>query len=150
MRLPVPWEEFLKPFLNLNEFYRDLELFLKPFPDILPRNDLIFNVFRQVPADKVCCVLYGEDPYPRSASANGIAFWDAEIESWENRTVGNSMKNILKALLVAHGLADYRTPISECRKIAEQTGIKEPAELFGRWLEKGVLLVNVALTFSSF
>ncbi|NOX90662.1 MAG: hypothetical protein GXO77_16795, partial [Calditrichaeota bacterium] len=30
------------------------------------------------------------------------------------------------------------------------TGIKEPAELFGRWLEKGVLLVNVALTFSSF
>ncbi len=60
------------------------------------------------------------------------------------------MKNILKALLVAHGLADYQTPISECRKIAEQTGIKKPGELFRRWLEKGVLLVNVALTFSSF
>ncbi len=82
MRLPVQWEEFLKPFLNLNEFYRDLELFLKPFPDILPQKDLIFNVFQQVSPDKVSCVLYGEDPYPRSASANGIAFWDAEIESW--------------------------------------------------------------------
>ncbi len=150
MRLPTDWEALLAPFLNTDEFYQDLEAFLKSLPVVIPRKEKIFAVFHKVPAKNVCCVLYGEDPYPRVTSANGIAFWDAEINSWQDKTVGNSMKNILKALLVAHGLATYQTPISHCRKIAMELGIKGPGNLFRHWLAKGVLPVNVSLTFSSF
>lgn len=150
MRLPSDWETLLEPFLNLDTFYQNLDTFLSSFDAVIPVKEKIFAVFRQVPAQNVCCVLYGEDPYPRATSANGIAFWDAEIKSWQDKTVGNSMKNILKALLVAHGLATYHTPISRCREIAMESGIKGPGDLFRHWLEHGVLLVNVALTFSSF
>ncbi len=149
-RLPEVWENFLSPYLNAKIFYTELKAFLARFETIIPREDCIFRVFREVAPQNVCCVLYGEDPYPRSASANGIAFWDAQISDWEDRTVGNSMKNILKALLVAHGLATYQTPIKVCRKIAAQHDIKSPGDLFRHWLEHGVLLINVSLTFSSF
>ncbi len=150
MRLPKNWEDGLRPFLDLTAFYRDLDAFVASFPSIVPQKENIFAVFHRVPFSKVCCVLYGEDPYPRITSANGIAFWDAEIKTWDDKTVGNSMKNILKALLVAHGYATYHTPIKECRQIAGRLGIKGPADLFEHWLRKGVLMVNVALTFSSF
>jgi len=149
LRLPQDWEKFLESVLDLNQFYEKLDHFLAQFPTILPERDKIFNVFYLVPPEKVKCVLYGEDPYPRKSSANGVAFWDAEIKSWQDKTVGNSMKNILKALLVAHGLATYHTPIARCREIALEHGIKSPDQLFQHWLNNGVLLVNVALTYSS-
>ncbi len=149
MRLPREWELFLKDFLQLEEFYRKLDAFVRQFDSILPEPEKIFNVFHKVPPARVCCVLYGEDPYPRRESANGIAFWDAQITSWEDRTVGNSMKNILKALLVTHGLATYQTPIAHCRQIAREQGLRSPGALFEFWLSKGVLLINAALTFSS-
>ncbi len=149
MQLPKDWETLLNGTLNLDVFYLKLRQFLQSSPQVIPQKSQIFNVFYRVPVKKVCCVLYGEDPYPRKSSANGIAFWDNEVQSWQDRTVGSSMKNILKALLVAHGLADYSTPIAQCREIALQQGIKEPAALFEHWLQNGVLLVNVALTFTT-
>lgn len=98
---------------------------------------------------QVTCVLYGEDPYPRAASANGVAFWDAEITNWQDKTNGNGLKNILKALLVARGLADYSTPIAQCRQIAAANNFPPPAQLFERWLGQGILLINTAMTFSA-
>ncbi len=148
--LPKEWEDFLTPYFDLPSFYNQLQNFLDAFETIIPDRKHIFHVFEKISPARVCCVLYGEDPYPRSSSANGIAFWDAQITDWNDRTVGNSMKNILKALLVAHGLATYKTPISQCREIAVQHGIKGPGDLFRHWLAHGVLLINVALTFSSF
>ena len=97
---------------------------------------------------KVKCVLYGEDPYPRVTSANGVAFWDMEINSWSDKTNGNSLKNILKSLLVARGWADYQTPIERCREIAIKKQVMSPPQIFKYWLEKGVLLINTALTFA--
>ena len=93
--------------------------------------------------------MYGEDPYPRITSANGIAFWDVEIQQWDDKTNGNSLKNMLKALLIAKGLADYNTSIAECRKIAKDNNFMSPPRLFERWLGQGVFLINTALTFSS-
>ncbi|APF19967.1 hypothetical protein Calab_0411 [Caldithrix abyssi DSM 13497] len=149
MRLPADWEKLLTPVLDVRAFYNELERFIKQFSQIIPEKEKIFSVFHRVPPHRVCCVLYGEDPYPRLTSANGVAFWDEEIRSWDDRTAGNSMKNILKALLVARGLATYHTPIAQCREIARAHGLKSPADLFERWLQNGALLVNVALTFSS-
>ena len=125
-----------------------MNYFIKEQDTIIPREEQIFNVFNYMKPADVRCVLYGEDPYPRLTSACGVAFWDKEINSWNDKTNGNSLKNMLKALLVAENLANYKTTIAECRNIAAANGIKAPSELFEYWLGQGVLLINTALTFS--
>lgn len=148
-RLPSEWESFLdSKVFNLNLFYKSLNVFLNRFDFIIPDTQKIFAVFNYVKPENVTCVLFGEDPYPRHSSACGIAFWDKEINKWEDKTNGNSLKNILKALLASQGKATYNTPITECRQIALATTFKSPPQLFELWLNQGILLVNSALTFS--
>ena len=148
MRLPANWEIFLKDAMDFSVFYSELNTLLQKSDFITPQPELIFNVFHLVNPRDVRCVLFGEDPYPRRSSANGVAFWDAEIKSWQDKTNGNSLKNILKALLTADGLADYHTPIARCREIALERQLKSPQELFQLWLSQGVLLINTSLTFA--
>ena len=148
MQLPQNWQSFLSNKIDFNSFYKQLNTLIKQSDFIMPYPELIFNVFTLLKPEKVRCVLFGEDPYPRLASANGIAFWDTEIKSWQQKTNGNSLKNILKALLVEKKLANYSTPISECRRIAFKQNIASPANLFKLWLSQGVLLVNTSLTFA--
>lgn len=147
-RLPLIWEEFLAEKVDFGRFYREVDAFLINFKEILPDRRLIFNVFHKVHPDAVRCVIFGEDPYPRRQSACGIAFWDLEITDWSDKTNGNSLKNILKALLVEKGYATYQTSIQECRVIVREKGIINPPDLFESWLEQGVFLLNTALTFS--
>jgi uracil-DNA glycosylase len=147
-RLPESWEDFLGDCLDLDLFYKNLIDFLSRFESILPEYSLLFNVFNFVSPEKVRCVVYGEDPYPRKTSACGIAFWDKEINQWNQKTRGSSLKNILKALLVAKGWADYDTTIERCRTIASCKAVKSPPELFEHWLNQGVFLINTALTYS--
>lgn len=149
MRLPVEWEQLLKPYFDLEIFYPRLDRFVADLPRVIPSKDKIFHVFDYMAPADVRVVLYGEDPYPRVASACGVAFWDLEMESWNTKSNGNSMKNILKALLVADGQATYNNSIDECRILAENCSFLSPAELFKLWLGEGVLLVNSALTFSN-
>lgn len=149
-RLPSVWGKALSRNFDLNLFYQELDAFLKTIPHVIPAPDKILNVFSLVKPQRVRCVLYGEDPYPRPTSANGVAFWDLEMNSWNDKTNNNSLKHILKALLIAKGLADYTTSIEQCRHIAGQADFPSPPQLFQRWLEQGVLLVNTALTFSTF
>jgi len=150
MVLPMDWERFLAPYLDLQKFYHKLEEFLGDEKNIVPEKGLIFHVFSRITPGEVRCVLYGEDPYPRITSANGIAFWDAEIKEWDNRSNGNALKNILKALLVAKGQAIYQTSIAECRAKARRMQFFTPPQLFEFWLQQGLLPVNAAMTFSSF
>lgn len=149
MKLPLAWETWLDQFINFNQFYADLDKFVNQFGIIIPKPNLIFNVFTKMRPEEVRCVLFGEDPYPRITSANGIAFWDAEIKNWNDKTNGNSLKNMLKALLIAKRVADYNTSIAECRCIAETHHFPNPPQLFEYWLGQGIFLVNTALTFSS-
>jgi uracil-DNA glycosylase len=148
MYLPGEWEQFLNSSFPVQEFYNQLEKFINGFETIIPSKNNIFNVFEFLNPQDVKCVLFGEDPYPRLASACGVAFWDKEINSWEDKTNGNSLKNILKSLLVQQGHASYSTKIDECRKIARLVDFKSPPKLFEHWLSQGVLLVNTAMTFS--
>lgn len=149
MRLPNSWETWLDKYINFKQLYEDIDTFTNQFEIIIPNPEMIFNVFTKMRPEEVRCVLYGEDPYPRITSANGIAFWDVEIQNWDDKTNGNSLKNMLKALLVAKRLADYNTTIVECRKIAKDHHFMSPPQLFEHWLGQGVFLINTALTFSS-
>lgn len=148
MRLPREWETFLIPFFDLKKFYSQLDNFIAAFPDLMPARENIFHVFEFMTPEEVRVVLFGEDPYPRQTSACGVAFWDLEIDDWQKKTHGNALKNILKALLVARGLARYDNDIAECRRITKEHQLPAPPELFRLWLGQGILLVNSALTFS--
>ncbi len=148
MCLPPDWENFFRDSFFLQQFYNNLEIFTDSFATIIPKDENIFHVFDYMGPQKVKCVLFGEDPYPRITSACGVAFWDKEINNWDDKTNGNSLKNIMKSLLVHLRHASYETKISECRAIARAVGFKTPPELFEHWLGQGVLLINTAMTFS--
>ncbi len=149
MYLPHAWQSFLEEGLDVVAFHRTLRNHLNAYDEVIPRKEDLFNALKYVEPQEVTCVLFGEDPYPRITSANGVAFWDAEIKSWQDKTNGNGLKNILKALLVADDQADYFTPITECRQIAVNAEFPQPNQLFERWLNQGILLINTSMTYSS-
>ena len=117
--------------------------------DWLPGKDKIFNAF-SLPLDEVNYVLFGESPYPRQASANGYAFWDADVhELWSatgfskkvNRAT--SLRNILKMLLIAEGLLDKQhTSQADIAKIEKSQLIQTNQAFFSHLLQKGFLLLN--------
>ncbi len=148
MKLPEDWEIFLRAFIDPEVLYNNLYILLKNKKEIMPDRHLIFNVFNYMNPEDVQCVLYGEDPYPRPASAIGVAFWDAEIKAWSDKTNGSSLKNILKALLIDKKLADYNTSIAQCREIVLAENLPPPMEMFKSWLNQGILLINTAMTFT--
>ncbi len=148
MYLNKKWAELLNGLFSVADFYDQLENFLSDFELLIPKKENIFHVFDYMQPADVRCVLFGEDPYPRQTSACGVAFWDKEINSWDDKTNGNSLKNILKALLVQQGRAAYSTKINACREIARSENFKSPPQLFEHWLGQGVLLINTAMTFS--
>jgi uracil DNA glycosylase len=148
MYLPNEWIYFLKNYLNIEEHNCNLLKFIKEYDFIIPEKEKIYSVFHSVNPSDVKCVLFGEDPYPRITSACGVAFWDKEINSWHDKTNGNSLKNILKALLTAKGITKYSDSINKCREAAHKCHFISPPQLFELWLKQGVLLVNTALTFS--
>lgn len=118
----------------------------------LPGPEKIFNAF-SLPVDKVNFVLFGESPYPRAASANGFAFWDAAVnELWSptglskkvNRAT--SLRNIIKMLLVAEGvLSPEQTDQTVISKLNKENFVQNNQEFFTRFLQHGFLLLNATL-----
>lgn len=118
----------------------------------LPGPQQIFNAF-SLPVTKVNYVLFGESPYPRPASANGYAFWDAAVgDLWAptgfSKTVNRatSLRNILKMLLLAEGLlTPNHTTQGDIASLNKQGLIKTNHELFTSLLHQGFLLLNATL-----
>lgn len=115
----------------------------------LPGPDKIFNAFSQ-PIHQVHYVLFGESPYPRQASANGYAFWDASVENlWSptglsakvNRAT--SLRNIIKMLLIAEGLLDKsHASQAAIAQLEKNTLVQTNKELFHNLIKSGFLLLN--------
>ena len=75
----------------------------------LPGIDRLLAAFQR-DRDGVHYLLIGESPYPRRESANGIAFYDAAVDSlWSEQGLSKavnratSLRNIVKTALVAEG-----------------------------------------------
>jgi uracil-DNA glycosylase len=91
-------------------------------PNFLPSSKLIFKSL-EVDPDDVKVVIVGQDPYPNSEHAMGLAFSvPAEVG-----VLPASLKNIYKELEADLGI------------------IRENGDL-SAWLEQGVLLLNMSLT----
>ena len=118
----------------------------------LPGAEKIFNAF-SLPLTKLNFILFGESPYPRSASANGYAFWDANVEElWSEQGLSKSvnratsLRNIIKMLLLARGsLNEDNTSQAAIAKIDKTNLIKKGNDLFNAFLSRGILLLNTSL-----
>jgi len=120
--------------------------------DWLPGADRLLAAFRRDRAG-VKYLLLGESPYPRRASANGIAFYDAAVGPlWSEQGLGKavnratSLRNIVKTAILAEGLA---TPgadgkLTQARIAAiDKTGLVQTlAELFANLRAAGFLMCN--------
>jgi uracil-DNA glycosylase len=109
----------------------------------LPGKEKIFNAFSQ-PLDKTHYILYGESPYPREASANGFAFWDAAVgDVWSEQGLSKSvnratsLRNFFKMLLATE-------PV-----LVPPKRIRTLAELFNNLHQQGFLLLNFNLSLST-
>ncbi|MFZ4076793.1 MAG: uracil-DNA glycosylase [Legionellaceae bacterium] len=107
-----------------------------------------------MPLSSVSTVLFGESPYPRRASANGYAFWDAEVQSlWSETGLSTSvnratsLRNFIKMLLYARG--DLSVDFSQSAIAAlDKSHFYSTAEAFFKGLmSRGFLLLNATLVY---
>ncbi len=123
--------------------------------DYLPHQDALFAAFR-APLDKTRYLLLGESPYPREASANGYAFWDAAVTNLWSETGfskpvnrATSLRNLLKMLLYARG--DLRHDFSQgaIAALDEKKYHQTLSGLFQTLLNRGFMLLNASLVYAS-
>lgn len=121
-------------------------------PDWLPGIDSLFSAFRR---DRlgVRYLLLGESPYPRAASANGIAFYDAAVkELWSDLGLSKpvnratSLRNIIKTALLAEGYleVDNEGKISQASiaAIDKAAMVQTMDDLFENLQKAGFLMLN--------
>lgn len=151
MHIHSSWQDaFQKAYASLTpEFQAYLERGL-----YLPQKERVFAVFSR-PKSTVSQVLLGESPYPREHSANGYAFWDADVhELWSANGLSKavnratSLRNLMKMLLHANG--DLQKPFlaQDIAKLPKLHLIQTLDELFEKMIKKGFLLLNASLSWS--
>jgi uracil-DNA glycosylase len=107
----------------------------------LPGKDKVFNAF-QLPLSKTQYILYGESPYPRAASAQGFAFWDAAVkEIWSDNGLSKPVNR-------ATSLRNFIKMLISVSPIKNESKVKTLDELFQNLLQHGFLLLNFNLSLS--
>lgn len=120
--------------------------------DWLPGMDRLFAAFQR---DLENCqyILFGESPYPRKASANGIAFYDAAVaELWSNNGLSKavnratSLRNIVKTALLAEGLVtgkdNGRISQQDISRVDKRALVTDIQQLFDNLQQRGFLMFN--------
>ena len=118
----------------------------------LPTNNRLFNAFA-MPKDEVKYILFGQDPYPREASAIGVAFIDGAVKEIFSQNGlskevnrATSLRNFIKMALLAQGLIKDTTQ-KEIAKVDKSNLINSIFELKDNFEKNGVMLLNAALIF---
>ena len=118
----------------------------------LPGVDRLLAAFRRDRAG-VRYLLIGESPYPRKASANGIAFHDAAVDSlWSeqglNKAVNRatSLRNLVKTALLAEGHlqrdADGKITQQAIALLDKSELVQNLTKLFDNLAHAGFLMLN--------
>jgi uracil-DNA glycosylase len=118
----------------------------------LPGINQLLAAFRR-DRDGVSYLLIGESPYPRKASANGIAFYDAAVDRlWSEQGLSKavnratSLRNLLKTALLAEGHLhrDLKGKITQdsIAQLDKSGLIHSLAELFDNLEQAGFLMLN--------
>lgn len=110
----------------------------------------IENVLRFSTTDltSIRAVWQGRDPYPQLNKATGRSFEVNGVESWFDKEVNSSLKNIIKLIHKAHMNRTVCASIDEVREDIQQGrfSILPPHQAFSAWEQKGVLFLNNAFT----
>ncbi|MEV8515792.1 ADP-ribosyltransferase domain-containing protein [Dactylosporangium sp. NPDC051484] len=144
-----PWLPLLKPVI---EAQPAAATFIGPgrSPQVVPVRELTFQALKPNPPHKWKVVVFGQNPYPRPASATGIAMFDNTFHEWADSQFGKvvSIRCIIKAAAMwKYGIAK-KTPIADIRALLKQHDTVQPPEWFQAMLTQGVLLLNASLTAS--
>jgi len=118
----------------------------------LPGVDRLLAAFQR-DRSGVDYLLIGESPYPRKASANGIAFYDAAVDSlWSEQGMSKavnratSLRNLIKTALLAEGHlqrdADGKITQHAIAQLDKNDLIQTLAELFDNLERAGFLMLN--------
>jgi len=122
--VPDTWQDELSPVQQtLSELDQLLEAAADSGDQIVPIQELIFNSLQTGPS-QVRIVILGQDPYPNSAHAIGLAFAVPAATS----PLPSSLRNIFKEVDSDLGTAAQSSP-----------DLKS-------WASQGVLLLNTSLT----
>lgn len=121
----------------------------------LPGKHAIFNAF-QLPLSNTQAILFGESPYPRPESANGFAFWDANVKNlWSDTGLdkhvnrATSLRNMIKCMLLAENYLNTTQLTQEAiAKLDKSALVQTAAQLFSNFARQGVLLLNASLVLS--
>ncbi len=129
---PSGWADFLKGHLQSSDFTKIIEYLVQENSEgrrFTPALKQLFTAFEKCPVDTVKVVIIGQDPYPYTGVASGLAF------SCENKGKPEaSLRYILGAI-------ERTVPYENLDKV-----VGEEMYDLSRWAKQGVLLLNSALT----
>ncbi len=118
--IPLEWVSFFADFEF--EIFKLSQVLENITDNIYPKCEDVFRIFHLLKPKNIKCLVIGQDPYP-SEIADGIAF------SSRGKEIPPSLKNIYNELE------------------NEEFNYEKDANL-EKWVEKGIFLINAALTVS--
>ena len=148
------WHKILTKSLDaLPKEYRE---FLDHDTHYFPNKHNFLNAF-SLPLSKTRYILFGQDPYPRRESAIGYAFIDGNVTSLFGQDKGlskavnraTSLRNFLKMLFVCEGQLEDDFSKESVIMIDKTPYIDSMVQLKENFEKNGVLLLNMALVFTS-
>ncbi len=143
--------------LRLELLTKDYLDFLQNSQNYIPKKENIFNAFKTLKKNDVRYVLFGQDPYPRAASASGYAFIDGNVKDIFSSTGtlshevnrATSLRNFIKMALVARGdLREDDVSPEAISFLDKSQFINNIWQLKYNFEKNGVLLLNTALVFT--
>lgn len=104
--------------------------------------------FAEVDLKAVRTTIYGKDPYPQAGVATGRSFEVGGVNSWFEKRVNSSLRNIIKLIHKAFMGLEKGASIETVRKDIENGvfPILPPDQAFSHWEENGALFLNTAFT----
>jgi len=148
------WEEVLTyAFSAFDKAYLD---YLENDTSFFPNRENFLNAFKTLPLNRTKYILFGQDPYPREESAIGYAFIDGKVKSLfvpgglsKEVNRATSLRNFMKMLLLCEGELKDDFSKDALSKVDTSKYIQSVHELRENFEKNGVLLLNMALVFSS-
>jgi len=148
------WSTILQNSLSaLDDKYLE---FLKSDNNYFPDHNNFLNAFKTLSLEKTKYILFGQDPYPRKESAIGYAFIDGKVgdifsENGLSKEVNRatSLRNFIKMTLVCEGKLKDDFSKEAVAVIDKTPFIKNIHQLRENFEKNGVLLLNMALIFTT-
>ncbi len=149
------WEEIVR--LSYGELSHEYREFLEGDSGYFPNIENFLNAFKTLSLFSTKYILFGQDPYPREESAIGYAFIDGKVKNLFAKDCGlskevnraTSLRNFMKMLFYADGVLQDDFSKEAVAKVDKSGYIQSIDELRKAFEKRGILLLNMALIFTS-